>query len=78
MVTDEQGEGTEASDYSELELPWGPEWISQGIMQMLDQKDKAMFFSTIRKNKITDTRMHVSHMFVSGIEAVLNDTVRMG
>jgi hypothetical protein len=51
-----------------------------GIMSMLNRQDKAAFFSTIRKNKANpgQKRGPVSHIFVSGIEAVLNDSTRMG
>lgn len=70
----------EESDYSEVSLPWGPDWFTMGIMSMLNRQDKAAFFSTIRKNKANpgEKRGPVSHIFVSGIDAVLNDTTRMG
>jgi hypothetical protein len=42
----------EESDYSEVSLPWGPDWFTMGIMSMLIRQDKAAFFSTIRKNKV--------------------------
>ena len=68
----------EESDYNDVEIPWGPEWASTGIVQLLNQRDKAQFFSQIRQNKAKDQHKPVSHIFVSGIDAVLNDTTRMG
>lgn len=71
-------EGEQESDYTEVEIPWGQEWASTRIVNLLNQKDKAQFFSQIRQNKAKDQHKHVSHIFVSGIDAVLNDTTRMG
>ncbi len=46
-------EEKEESDYSDVVLPWGPRLSQQGIMSLLNKQDKAAFFSTLRKNKVS-------------------------
>lgn len=64
-VSDDLSAPEEESDYSEVTIPWGPEWVSSQILKLLDNKDKAQFFSHKKDHLIHQ------HLFVSGIEGVL-------
>jgi len=46
------GDPVEGSDYNnDLPIPWGPEWQTDVIINLLHAKNKANFFSSLRKNK---------------------------
>lgn len=40
----------EGSDYNaDLAIPWGPEWQNDTIINMLETKNKAKFFSSVKR-----------------------------
>jgi len=69
------GEDSEASDYNgELPIPWGPNWESGQIIQMLNNRDKTHFFANYRRAKkegvdVKQKKHH--HMFITGIDQAI-------
>jgi hypothetical protein len=69
------GEEGEVSDYNgELPIPWGPNWESGQIIQMLNNRDKTHFFANYRRAKkegvdVKQKKHH--HMFITGIDQAI-------
>jgi len=57
------------SDYSNVLVPWGPKWPVKLIIRMLNTQDKSQFYAGQKR----DSARH-RHVFVSGIEGVLQGT----
>lgn len=61
--------GVDESDYCDIFLPWGPQWMTARIVKMLERRDRASMFS--QRNPATG-KLHHRHTFVSGIENVIS------
>eukprot|EP00727_Mastigamoeba_balamuthi_P011317 m51a1_g6808 hypothetical protein (783) ;mRNA; r:256090-258827 len=72
------------SDYSEMFIPWGPQWSLATIMKVMQVRDRAQFFSGWR-DKVRKARKESggnaprrnvqadhTHCFVSGIDGVIS------
>ena len=65
------------SDYDDVHIPWGPKWVVDNILKMLNIKDRRQFFGgSHRRPSDTKTRANQqgkhSHLFVAGIDGVLD------
>eukprot|EP01105_Mastigella_eilhardi_P009638 TRINITY_DN226_c0_g1_i1.p1 TRINITY_DN226_c0_g1~~TRINITY_DN226_c0_g1_i1.p1 ORF type:complete len:785 (-),score=192.29 TRINITY_DN226_c0_g1_i1:110-2389(-) len=66
-------EAMNPSDYSEVFIPWGPNWKTRQILQILQLRDRAQFFSKVRGQKGANPspiKLEHKHCFVTGIEGV--------
>jgi hypothetical protein len=61
--------GAHESDYCDIFLPWGPQWMSARIVKLLERRDRASMFS--QRNPATG-KLHHRHTFVSGIDNVIS------
>lgn len=60
----------QASDYSDVFIPWGPRWYSKQIMRLLDAKDRAAYFQQRSKGPFQH-----KHIFVTGIDAIVSGPI---
>lgn len=63
------------SDYDDVHIPWGPNWVVENILKMLNIKDRRQFFKGNHRRP-GDTRSRSNqkrhqHLFVTGIDGVL-------
>jgi len=68
--------GEDLSDYSELNIPWGPGWYTASIVALLNQKDKSQFFA--RRNIEAKDQSSAEqgpkkhkHIFITGIDEAI-------
>lgn len=43
------------SDYSEVQVPWGPEWQNESILNLVQAQHKAKFFAQMKKKRAAGT-----------------------
>jgi hypothetical protein len=74
-TNEEGGEQEEGSDYNnDLPIPWGPDWDTDKIINLLNIKNKAKFFSSIRRNKKQEEQgekpptLTYNHLFTSNAQ----------
>lgn len=66
----------EGSDYNnDLPIPWGPSWNTEVILNLLQSKNRAKFFASVRKNKDEGAPKDAkdkayNHMFTSDAEGL--------